>query len=502
MTHSDQNVVPALIQARRITKLFGGVAALNEASVSFFPGEVHCLAGENGCGKSTLMKVLSGAHAPTSGEIVVGESTYGSLTPRQAHALGIELIYQDFSLLPNLTAAENIALPTLISSGQATYSRRRALAIAEQAVERLGAKIDLETPVGEFSVADRQLTAIARALAHDARIIAMDEPTTALTWREIDALFTTVDRLRTAGTSIVFISHKMQEIFTIADRVSVMRNGRVLETSLPSELTPTSLTEKMTGRPAQDTSQLRVREHGEAVVLEVRNLERADTFTDISFTVNEGEIVGLSGLLGSGRTEIADALAGVTPADSGEIRLNGTLVEIRSIRDAMKHGLGYVPEDRLTQGLFLDQAIGDNLVSTVLDDNSRAGMLALKRLKALASKAIADFRIKASSLADPASTLSGGNAQRVLLSKWLEREPRVLILNGPTVGVDVGSKFDILSILRMHSIKGLAVLIISDDIPELVSVCHRVLVVRNGRLVDALSGSDLTEDAVLKAVTS
>lgn len=494
--------MPPFVEARRITKLFGGVAALNEASASFALGEVHCLAGENGCGKSTLMKVLSGAHSPTSGDIVVDGEVYANLTPRQAHTLGIELIYQDFSLLPNLTAAENIALPTLIGQHRRLFNQRATRQIAERAIERLGADLDLNTPVGEFSVADRQLTAIARALAHDARLIAMDEPTTALTWREIDALFETVNRLRSSGTGIVFISHKMQEVFTIADRVSVMRNGEVLETALPSELTPASLAEKMTGRPAQDTSQLHTREHSDVVALEVRDLKKKDTFTGISFTINEGEIVGLSGLLGSGRTEIANALAGVDPADDGRILVNGVPVEVKTVTDAMRHGIGYVPEDRLTQGLFLDQPIGDNLVATVLDENSRHGLLDLKRLRERAANAVTDLRIKANSMLDPVSTLSGGNAQRVLLGKWLERDPRILILNGPTVGVDVGSKFDILSILRMHSIKGLAVLIISDDIPELVSLCHRVLIVRGGRLVDSLAGEALTEEAVLRAVTA
>lgn len=494
--------MPPFVEARRITKLFGGVAALNEASVSFSLGEVHCLAGENGCGKSTLMKVLSGAHAPTSGEIIVDDQTYGALTPRQAHTLGIELIYQDFSLLPNLNAAENIALPTLIGQHRRLVDRRRTAAIAERAIERLGASIDLKAPVGEFSVADRQLTAIARALAHDARLIAMDEPTTALTWREIDSLFETVDRLRASGTGIVFISHKMQEVFTIADRVSVMRNGEVIETALPSDLTPASLAEKMTGRAPQDTSQLRIREHADTVALEVRGLAKKDTFENISFTINSGEIVGLSGLLGSGRTEIANALAGVDIADEGRVLVDGVPVDIRNVADAMRHGIGYVPEDRLSQGLFLDQPIGDNLVVTVLDDHSRRGLLDLKRLRSVADDAITDLRIKAASPLDPVSTLSGGNAQRVLLGKWLERDPRILILNGPTVGVDVGSKFDILSILRMHSIKGLAVLIISDDIPELVSMCHRVLIVRGGRLVDSLAGAELTEQAVLTAVTA
>ncbi|WP_409483321.1 sugar ABC transporter ATP-binding protein [Arsenicicoccus dermatophilus] len=504
-THPPTADVPdavPLVSAREVTKSFGGVQALRGASIDFYPGEVHCLAGENGCGKSTLMKVISGAHAPTSGQIVVEGRTYDHLTPRTAYGLGLEVIYQDFSLLPNLSAAENIALPGHLVAGRRLIRRKEVMATAEAAVARLGVDLDLRTPVGELTVAERQLTAVARALAHSARFIAMDEPTTALTWREVDALFDAVRTLRADGVALAFISHKMQEVFAISDRVSVMRNGEVVSTGRPAELTHASLAERMTGRSSTETERTTPVEVTGPPALEVRGLTHEPLFADISFTVRQGEIVGLSGLLGSGRTEIAEAVAGIDPAPTGEVLVHGTPVQVRSMPDAVRAGIGYVPEDRLTQGLFLDQPIADNLVAAHLDRGSRRGLLERGALRQMVADSVRDLRIKVGSVDDPVRSLSGGNAQRVLLAKWLLGEPKVLILNGPTVGVDVGSKFDILSVLRVQSLKGLGVVVISDDVPELVSTCHRVLVVRSGRIVGELAGEALSEPAIVKAISA
>jgi simple sugar transport system ATP-binding protein len=493
-----------LVEARNITKRFGGVLALDDASISFHPGEVHCIAGENGCGKSTLMKVISGAHRPTSGEVVIDGTTYAHLNPRQAFSLGLDVIYQDFSLMPNLSAAENIALPNLVAAGSALYRRRRAIEVAERAVARLGVPLELDTPVGDLSVAERQLCAIARALAHDARFIGMDEPTTALTWKEVDALFETVDGLRRDGVSVVFISHKMQEVFSVSDRVSVMRNGRVVESGRPGEFTHASLAETMTGRKTSTAERPHRAVTHDPPALTVTGLGRDPLFADVSFSVGQGEIVGLAGLLGSGRTEIAEAVAGIKAATTGTIEVLGAPVRIRSLPEAVAAGIGYVPEDRLTQGLFLDQPIGDNIAATHVDRHAGRGVgfLDSGRLRTTVRNAIRDLRIKMGSVDDPVRSLSGGNAQRVLLSKWLVGEPKVLILNGPTVGVDVGSKFDILAVLTAQSLQGLGVLIISDDVPELISMCHRVLVVHSGRLMTELSGEELTENGLLEAIAA
>ncbi|QJC22123.1 sugar ABC transporter ATP-binding protein [Arcanobacterium buesumense] len=496
----SQNHSQPFVSAVDVVKRFGGVQALNGVSVDFYPGEVHCIAGENGCGKSTLMKVISGAHAPTAGHIVIDGKSYPHLNPSLAYRLGLDIIYQDFSLLPNLTVAENIALPGYFADRQKTVRRKETLDIGEQALERLGVSLDLYSLVGDLNVAERQLCAVARALAHSARFIAMDEPTTALTWREVDALFASVEKLRDDGVALAFISHKMQEVFSISDRVTIMRNGEVVGQGRPSEYTHATLAETMTGRSQTNIDNASVIDEEAPVALEVRKLGNDPLFEDISFTIRQGEIVGLSGLLGSGRTEIAEAIAGINPAQQGSISVGGKEVKVHTMADAVNAGIGYVPEDRLTQGLFLDQPIGDNVISAHLGKALSKGIISTKKARRIQTDIVRDLRIKLDSLEDPVRSLSGGNAQRVLLAKWLLGEPKVLILNGPTVGVDVGSKFDILSVLRAQSLRGLGVLVISDDVPELVSTCHRALIVRSGRITEELKGESLTEDTIVKAI--
>ncbi|MBW3084724.1 Galactose/methyl galactoside import ATP-binding protein MglA [Austwickia sp. TVS 96-490-7B] len=491
-----------IVRAVDVSKRFGGVVALRDVSVDFYPGEVHCIAGENGCGKSTLIKVISGAHRPTSGHIDVDGRSYDRLTPAQAYGLGLEVIYQDFSLMPNLDAAENIALPGFVAGRRRFVRRQHILEIAEKAVSQLGIDLDLRRPVGELTVAERQLCAVARAMAHDARFIAMDEPTTALTWKEVDALFDAVRTLRDRGVSLVFISHKMQEVFSISDRVTVMRSGQVVTTGRPADFTHATLAETMTGRSSDELVRPSPVDTDRPAALAVRGLTHAPLFADVDLTIHQGEIVGLAGLLGSGRTEIAEAIAAINPAPQGTVEVHGSPVAARHLTEAIDAGIGYVPEDRLTQGLFLDQSIADNLVATHLDAHTRHGLLDTDSLDTARVDAVRDLRIKAGSLDDPVRSLSGGNAQRVLLAKWLMGHPKVLILNGPTVGVDVGSKFDILSILHLQSLQGLGILVISDDIPELVATCHRVLVVRSGRIVDELAGERLTETAIVEAISA
>jgi simple sugar transport system ATP-binding protein len=491
-----------VVETRLVSKQFGGVQALTDASISFLAGEVHCLAGENGSGKSTLIKVISGAHKPSSGKLVINGQTHDSVSPQQAMQLGIEVIYQDFSLLPNLTVAENIALPQRTTARRLFAPRTAMRSAAVEAIDRAGVRLDPDATVRDLTVADRQLCAIVRAMAHNSVFLAMDEPTTALTWREVDTLFEAVNTLRTQGVAVAFISHKLQEVFTIADRVSIMRNGAIVSSGEPASFTHQSLTEGMTGRPNATFPRSAPTWLDKPPALRVENLSHPPLFADISLTVGQGEIVGLSGLLGSGRTEVAEAIAGLRPARAGTIRVRGDLHAVTSVGAAVRAGIGYVPEDRLTQGLFLDQPILDNLAAAGLGEfTGRFGLLrgrALRRACVAIAKAL---RIKLQAMTDPVRSLSGGNAQRVLIGKWLITEPRVLILNGPTVGVDVGSKFDILALLHAHSLKGLGILVISDDVPELVATCHRVLIMRNGRITDTVTGSRLSEEALLKAVS-
>lgn len=495
--------VTPVVETRSISKQFGGVQALSDANISFLAGEVHCLAGENGCGKSTLIKVISGAHKPTSGTVLVRGKEYDSLTPQSALQLGIEVIYQDFSLLPNLSVAENIALPGLTTDRRAIASPRRMHTIAAEAIERADVRLNPTALVQDLTVADRQICAIVRAMAHNSTFLAMDEPTTALTWREVDTLFEAVNRLRENGVAVAFISHKLQEVFAIADRVSIMRNGVIVASGEPASYTHESLTEGMTGRTRTSFPRSAPTWLDKPPALRVDGLTHAPLFADVSFTVGQGEIVGLSGLLGSGRTEVAEALAGVNPAPIGDIQVLGTSHPITSVGAAVRAGIGYVPEDRLTQGLFLDQPILDNLAAASVDRAaSKLGVIKWAALRRACAEIARSLRIKLNALGDPVRSLSGGNAQRVLIGKWLINEPDVLILNGPTVGVDVGSKFDILALLHAQSLKGLGVLVISDDVPELVTTCHRVLVMRNGRITETITGMSLTEESILKAVSA
>jgi simple sugar transport system ATP-binding protein len=492
-----------LLVARGITKRFGGVTALNDVAFDVRPGEVHTLVGENGSGKSTLIKIIAGVYAPDAGTIAVGDETFDRLTPRTAIALGIEVIFQDFSLFPNLTVAENIAISTQVAERRKLVRTSDSRRIAAEVVSRIGASLDLGTRVADLSVADRQLTAICRALQHQARIIFMDEPTTALTRREVHALFRVVQVLKERGVALVFVSHKLDEVMQVSERITVVRNGVVAAAGTVEEFDRASLVRAMTGKPLTDTPPSDSVRVDEPPVLAVEGLTLRGAFDDVSFSVRPGEVVGVTGLLGSGRTEIAESLFGIRHADSGRIEVDGRPVRIRRVRDAVRAGIGYVPPDRLTQGVFLDQPISLNIVAGSLDRLvGRLNLFRRHEAGRVVQRAARTFRIVMSSSAAPVRSLSGGNQQRVVLAKWLTRNPRILMLNGPTVGVDVMSKHEILDMLRAKADEGVAVLVISDDVPELVAVCHRVLVVRRGRIADVLEGDRLREDVIVKELVA
>ncbi|MBO0873123.1 MAG: sugar ABC transporter ATP-binding protein [Pseudonocardia sp.] len=497
------NHQPVVLRAEDVTKTFGGVHALRGVSLPIRRGEVHCLVGENGSGKSTLIKIVSGVERADSGTIEIDGAGADRLTPAGAVALGVQVIYQDLSLLPNLTVAENIALATRIANRRRFASRRAAGEIARSAVDRLGVRLDLAARVEDLPVAQRQLVAICRAFANQAKVLFMDEPTTALTWREIDALFELVDRLRGEGLAVVFVSHKLEEIYRISDRITVLRNGSVAGSGTPAELGRPALVRAMTGRDVVADRLVEPLEPGAPAALEVRELGRSREFADVSFVVRQGEIVGLTGLLGSGRTEIAEAVFGIRPADTGTVLVGGREVRIRSVVDAVAAGIGYVPGDRLTQGVFLDQTIADNVLAGSID--RRTGPLGRLRRGEIArtvAGAVRELRIKAPDLLAPVRSLSGGNQQRVVLAKWLVREPRVLMLNSPTVGVDIGAKEEIMRMLREQAAAGIGILIISDDVPELVSVCHRVLVVRRGRMAESIEGDRMSATVITEELVA
>jgi simple sugar transport system ATP-binding protein len=485
-----------------IVKSFGGAKALAGVSLSVKGGEVHCIAGENGSGKSTLIKIMSGVHAPDSGLIRLGDKTFTSLSPREAVREGVQVIFQDFSLLPNLTVAENIALPTYISKNSHFLSKKESKEIAQTALELIGIDIDINAPVAEISIASKQLIAIARATNLGVKMLFMDEPTTALTRKEIKRLFEVVEQIKARGVATVFVSHKIDEIQEICNTISILRNGELVADGLMKDYKREAISEAMTGLNISESRIAPPLKPSSTKVIEVKKLTTKPTFSDVSFSIAPGEILGITGLLGSGRTELAEAIFGQYPVDSGEIIVEGKSVRLNSSSAAIKAGIGYVPPDRLTQGLFLDQSIVRNLVAVGIDRHrGRGGILAKSRLYEEGERWIKDLRIKTKNSQNPVTSLSGGNQQRVVLAKWLAMNPHLMILNGPTVGVDIGSKREILEIIRDRAQEGMAFLVISDDIPELIQICHRVLVIKNGHVSKEFNESELDETVLYKELS-
>ena len=482
-----------LLELRDVAKHFAGVKALDGVSLSIGAGEIHCLAGENGSGKSTLIKVISGINAVDRGTILIDGVDVGTMTPRQAIALGVQVIYQDFSLFGNLTVAENLSIGAELRNRQRIVNWRRMRTHAEAAVQRLGVHLDLDATVDSLPVSGRQLVAIARALMADPRLLIMDEPTTALTGREVATLFGVVRDIQARGIAILFVSHKMREMLDISERLSVMRSGRVVANGPIADFDEMAITRAMTGTDIAEEPYLWQSPAGAQAspLLEVEGLTVPGELQDVSLRLMPGEIVGISGLLGSGRTELALALFGMRPRYRGTIRLDGKSIRLDSVRSAIKQHIAYVPEDRLTEGLFLPETIDRNIIASSLDVLSRFGLMRTRAANDAAARTIKEMTIATPTGNRPVMQLSGGNQQRVVIGRWLLQEPRLLILNGPTVGVDVGSKAGIHRTIRaLARERGLGVLMISDDLPELVGNCNRILVMHRGRLVEELAGHE------------
>lgn len=492
-----------VLEVSHISKAFAGVQALQDVSLTIRRGEIHTLMGENGSGKSTLIKIIAGVYPPDAGTIVINGNVHRRLHPIDSIREGIQIIYQDFSLFPNLTVAENIALNNELARNRQVVRWGDVRRTAQQALSRINVSMDLEATVDTLSVANKQLVAITRALVQGANLIIMDEPTTALTRREIRSLFKIIKGLQQEGISTLFVSHKISEVFEISDNMTILRNGRHVITAPVSELTPRKVIYHMTGREIEDT-QYNYQPPAEQTgpLLSVENLTAPGNFADVSFELYPGEILGITGLLGSGRTELALALFGVQRAASGTIHVRGKQVRINGIQDAVRHRIGYVPEDRLTEGLFLPQSIGRNIVASVLDGlTARLGVLDRRKTGREIKAWTSDLRIKTPSPELPVQSLSGGNQQRVVLAKWLASEPQILILNGPTVGVDIGSKSEIHDIIRNLARGGMGLIIISDDIPELLHTCNRILLMRKGRIVEEFDPHQISEEQLAAKLT-
>lgn len=472
------------IRFGHVSKVFGGVRALDDVSFEVGRGEVHCLAGENGSGKSTLIKIITGVYRPEPGaEMEYFGKAETSVTPNSARGRGIAVIWQDLALFPEMTVAENIAFDTLLGIRPRLVSHKGMRDTARAALAKLGVDLDLEARLNTLPIAQRQVVAIARALVSDARLIFMDEPTASLTQAETDHLLAVVRTLSAAGVAVVFVSHRLAEVLEISSRVTVLRDGRLVGVYQTQGMTQSRLTELMTGKTfdtvvgARDTAANRK-------VLEIENLTRRGEYEDVSLVVRAGEILGLTGLIGAGRTELCHTLFGMTRPDRGTIRLNGKVLTMNSNRDAVAAGIAYVSEDRLALGLVQPQSIADNLVIPVLDRISGADGLISRRKKGdLVRKWLVDLAIKTGRPEDAVATLSGGNQQRVALAKWLATEPKVLILDSPTVGVDVGARAGIYKIVRALADQGLAILLISDEVSEVHFNADRILHMAGGRMI-------------------
>lgn len=488
-----------ILSVKNIQKSFGGVHALKGVNLDIQKGEIHCLAGENGCGKSTLIKIISGFYHPDAGEIEINNQKYPVMTPADAIKAGVQVIYQDFSVFPNLSVVENLAYNQVLANKKKFVNKKEFRRIAEEAVSKINFKVDLDALVETLPVADKQLIAISRALLDNSKLIIMDEPTTALTKREVTRLFEIIESLKKGGVTILFVSHKLDEVFEISDRITVLRNGENVITCPTSEIDEDKFAFYMTGRHFGKQEETQKKPIGD-ISLEVKNLSGRG-FEGVSFQLHAGEILGVAGQLGSGRTELALSLFGLIKPTGGEIFIDHKPVVVNSVISAQKHGIALVPEDRLTEGLFLSQSIIRNITVTQFDTlSSRGGFLSSKRLTQESAKGVKELGVATSDHHLPVQTLSGGNQQKVMLARWLANKPKILILNGPTVGVDIGAKHDIYHLLRDLANQGIAILIVSNDLKEIISFCDRAVIMREGRMTGEISGDQLSEKVLMQAI--
>lgn len=491
-----------IIELRHVNKHYGGVHALKDVNFDLNYGEIHCLIGQNGCGKSTMIKTISGViHADAGSEVVLnGKSTHGG-SARQAMDAGVRVIYQDLSLFPNLTVAENIAFDRHSDKSVKGVNWSQINKKAKDVLELMHIELDLECLVEELSIADRQLVAIARALATNAKLLIMDEPTSSLTRKEVNVLFSIIKSLQAKGLTIMFVSHKLDEIIEIAERITVMRDGSIISTFENKNIEESKLAEMISGLAIK--YQQKFVEHGDEVVLEVEKLSRGEEYQDVSFTLKKGEILGIIGLLGSGRTELASSIFGMNSPESGKILLHGKEYNFKSNRDAIEHKIAYVPEDRLLQGLVLNQSIENNTVISVIQKLcNKFGLLEKKKCTSITQKWIDDLHIKSAKPEIPASAMSGGNQQKVVISKWLSTKPEVLILDQPTNGIDIAAKSTIYDLIRELSEQGMSIILISDEVAEVYYNCPRALVMHKGKIIKELNCSAISESEFSQEVLS
>jgi ribose transport system ATP-binding protein len=496
MTPPDESA-PLLLQMRGIRKAFPGVLALDDVSFELRRGEVHALLGENGAGKSTLMRILSGAAPRDAGEVLLDGRPAAIESPREAQARGISTIYQEFNLVPQLSAAQNIYLGREPTRGAGVIDRRRMVSGARSLLDSLGTRIDPTLAVRSLGVAEQQMVEIAKALSLRARILIMDEPTAALTASEIDQLFAAIRRFTAEGGAVIYISHRLEELARVGHRATVLRDGRYIGTrTLPAPVP--ELVRMMANRDISEHYPAKTRKRG-AEILRVERVTRGDRLRDVSLTLHRGEVVGIAGLLGAGRTELARVIAGADVPDAGRILIDGAPVRVRNPRDAIRAGIGLVPEDRKQQGLVLSQTVASNLSLPQLPRLGRAGIVSRTRERNLAERWTRELRIKTPTIDTRVLTLSGGNQQKVVLGKWLAAGADVLIVDEPTRGIDVGAKMEIYVLLDRLAAGGAGILMVSSDLPEIMGMSDRIVVMHHGAVQAVFEAEDATQESVLHA---
>ena len=479
-----------------VSKGFAGVRALRNVTIEGRSGEVLALMGENGAGKSTLLKILAGAYLPDHGTVAIDGETVSFRSPRDAHLAGVRVIYQEPEIIPHVSVAENVYVGELPRRGR-YFDRRRLLAKLRDDLERYGFSQALDPAAlgSQLSPAQRQLVEIMRALIADVRIIAFDEPTSSLSDVEVDSLFRLIRRLRDDGIAVLYVSHRLPEIFRIADRVTVLRDGAVVDTRVTTETDDDELVAMMVGRDLTDMFVRHSHEAGD-VVLSVRHLT-SDDVADISFDVRAGEVVGIAGLVGAGRSELAHAIVGNEPVRAGSVQVGGRTVRIRSPRDAVRAGIGFAPEERKAQALLMHRSVRDNISLAVLGRISVAHVVRRGEERRIADRFVKRLAVRTPSLEHLVANLSGGNQQKVVLARWLARRPQVLILDEPTRGVDVGAKAEIYHVINELAGEGIAIVVISSELPEILALADRVLVMQAGRITGELARSEATEERIL-----
>lgn len=481
-----------ILDLKGICKAFSGNRVLNSIDFSIDPGEVVCLCGENGCGKSTLIKIISGVYSFDAGSVHINGHHYPKLSATQSIAEGIQVIYQDFSVFSNLTVAENIAMSYRVHNKKRWISNKFNHALAKSALAQIGIELDLNKEVDQLPVAEKQLVAISRAICQDAKLIIMDEPTTAITQKEIEKLFEIIRGLKKRGIAVMFVSHKLDEVMAICDRITIIRSGEKVVDQSAAEFSKEKLAYYMTGKEIEEapfTYEAQERQP----LLRIESLCREGEFENVNFEVRPGEILAVTGQLGSGRTELAEALFGLRPSTDGKIFINGKETVIASRKDALQNKIAYLPEDRLSEGLLLKRSLGDNFSSAIIDSlTGKFGIISERKVEELSNKWMQELHMSLKYYNTPASDYSGGNQQRIVFGKWLAAEPQIFILNCPTVGVDVKSKSEIHSIIKSLARKGMAIVMMSDDVGEIMTTSNRVLIMNSGKVVFESDTSNVT----------